>query len=77
MKKLVLLVSLVVLSSCTEHAPIPIQMKINNSSETVHKHMHVLEYGYNGHDYIMFTYIGNNLSYIGEIVHNPDCHCKK
>lgn len=75
MKKLALLVSLVALSSCTKHDPIPVQMKINNSSESVRKYMEILEFGYNGHDYIMFTYYGS--SDVSGIVHNPDCHCKK
>lgn len=75
MKKLALLVSLVALTSCTKHDPIPVQMKINNSSESVRKYMQTFEFGYNGHDYIMFTYYGNSNT-IG-IVHNPDCHCKK
>ena len=75
MKKIALLVSLVVLTSCTKGEPIPVQMKINNSSETVNKHMHVLEFGYNGHDYIMFSRYGNSNT-MG-VVHNPDCHCYK
>lgn len=74
MKKLTLL-SLLLLTSCTKHDPIPVQMKINNSSESVRKYMQTFEFGYNGHDYIMFTYYGNSNT-IG-IVHNPDCHCKK
>lgn len=74
MKKLALL-SLLLLTSCTKHDPIPVQMKINNSSESVCKYMQTLEFGYNGHDYIMFTYYGD--SNVSGIVHNPDCHCKK
>lgn len=75
MKKLVLLVSLVVLSSCTKGAPIHVQMKINNSSETVNKYMYVLEFVHNGHDYIMFSQYGNSNT-MG-VVHDPDCRCKK
>lgn len=74
MKKLTLL-SLLLLTSCTKHGPIPIQMKINNSSESVRKYMETFEFGYNGHDYIMFTRYGD--SRISGVVHSPDCHCKK
>lgn len=74
MKKLALL-SLLLLTSCTKHDPIPVQMKINNSPESVRKYMETLEFGYNGHDYIMLSRYGN--SNATGIVHSPDCHCKK
>ena len=76
MKKLALLsLFLLLLTSCTKGDPIRVQMKINNTSETVNIHMNVLEYEYNGHDYIMFSRYGNS-SAVG-VVHNPNCHCKE
>lgn len=74
MKKLALL-SLLLLTSCIKGDPVSVQMKINNSSETVNRYMHIVEFAYKDHDYIMFNRHGN--SNATGIVHSPDCHCRK
>lgn len=37
----------------------------------IHK---IVRFGYNGHDYIMFTHLQGTAS-TGGVVHDPDCHC--
>lgn len=34
----------------------------------------IIEFGYKGHDYIMFKKSNGYQGYAG-VVHNPDCHC--
>jgi nitrous oxide reductase accessory protein NosL len=76
MKKIALLISMIALSSCMkEQTPIPVQSKINNNPSTHINHMNITEFGYNNHDYIMFTYYMR--PDISGVVHSPDCHCRK
>lgn len=45
--------------------------RLNIKTDFVVRHFRVVEFGYNGHDYIMFTDMGGS-----SIIHHPDCNCQ-
>lgn len=66
MKKCIFVLLTIILVSC---GPNHTKMDEKRTEEN----MCVLEFGYSGHDYIMFKRLGT--TWVG-VVHNPDCHCK-
>ena len=68
MKKCIFVLLTILLTSC---GPNHTKMDEKRTEEN----MTVLEFGYNKHDYIMFSRYGDSRK--TGVVHNPDCHCKK
>ena len=73
-KYYVLFAFLATLTSCETMNCEKVEVKTPNGYEKTHN-IYVQEFGYNGHDYIMFSRHGNSNT-MG-VVHNPDCHCYK
>lgn len=79
MKKIMLLISIAtLLSACRgskETMPTEISqgnlIRLNIKTDIGNRHFQVVEFGYNGHDYIMFTDIVGSA-----VVHHPDCNCQ-
>lgn len=73
MRKLFLLLTIIfVLIGCTE-----LNDQIRTQNQQVNRAYFndgVVEFGYKGHDYIMFRQFRGYQGY-GGVVHNPDCHC--
>ena len=46
-------------------------IRLHIKTDVGNRHFRVVEFGYNGHDYIMFSDVVGSA-----VVHHPDCNCQ-